>query len=298
MRIVSLLASGTELVCELGAGRRLVGRSHECQRPHWVRDLPAVTAPTFPTDGSSEAIDAEVKRRVQAGEPLYRVDRALLEQLEPDLLITQEHCRVCAVSPADLEKGGPPPPGATAVTLEAQDLPAIFRGFRSVAAALGMPEAGDRLLAGYRRRLERLGGTGEGPTLLVIDWVRPLFLAGNWVPQLVFHAGARPVGMEEGSRAGQASWAQVRRLDPDWIVVAPCGYGLERTRREVPLLEQYPGWKELRAVRAGRVALADGDRYFNRSGPSVVETAEILHEILWGGHRFRGEAWEPSPGAA
>ncbi len=300
MRIISLLASGTELVCELGAGHQLIGRSHECNHPEWVTLLPSVTRPAFLTDQDSAAIDAEVRRRVRNGEPMYDVDAERISHLQPDVMITQQHCRVCAVSPADFpmcKSGDAGDIAAQTLTLEANDLEAIFAGFRQVADAIGRTQQGYDLIEQYRQRLAALPGPDPaGPRVAIIEWADPLFTCGNWVPQLIEQAGGRPVLCHAGERSGTICWSDLLEADPDWIILAPCGYPLARACAELPLLQTQPGWDELAAIRHGRIAIADGDRYFNRSGPSIIDTAEMLAEIMHGlvpqgRHSTRGVTW-------
>jgi iron complex transport system substrate-binding protein len=302
LRIVSLLASGTELVCALGAGDRLVGRSHECDHPAWVTRLPAVSAPTFDITGESRAIDARVRERLTRGEPLYRIDEALLARLAPDLLITQTHCMVCAVSPADLAHmtAAQAAPDQVAA-LRGGTLEGILEGFGDVARALGLGAEGDALIAGLRARVERLQAVTAAvphPTVVCLEWIDPVFAMGNWGPELVEIAGGVSLLGSLGEHSATTPWEAVRAADPDVLVVAPCGFGMERAQSEMHVLEAQPGWRDLRAVKAGRVYVADGNLYFNRSGPSLFDTPEILAEILHPASfpaRHRETAWARWP---
>ena len=303
MRIVSLLASGTELCCALGAGDRLVGRSHECDYPAWVKALPAVSEPTFDVSGSSAEIDRHVRERLRAGEPLYRVDEEALARLAPDVLITQTHCEVCAVTPGDLAHAAGAPAGAPrlerrqVVALSAGTLDGILDGFRGVARVLDLAPAGERLideLQGRVRAVERAVADRPRPSVVCLEWIDPIFCMGNWGPELVARAGGDNRLGVSGAHSTTGTWDEVRRADPEVLVIAPCGFDLERTAREMPALTAQPGWSDLRAVRAGRVYLADGNLYFNRSGPSVFDSVRILAEILHDGAlepTFEGRAW-------
>jgi iron complex transport system substrate-binding protein len=294
MRVVSLLASGTEIVCALGAGKWLVGRSHECDSPSWVATLPACTRPAFDISMTSGQIDAEVRRRLKAGEPLYHVDTELIDSLNPDLLITQEHCKVCAVTPADLAQAECVS-ARHLLALEAGSVQGILRDIRSIGRALGRREHAEQLVTQIGDRIERIRcavAPERAPSLVALEWTDPVFAMGNWGPELVAAANARLLPDPQAGFSAVIDWQRVRELDPDWLVIAPCGFELGRTTGEVPTLEALAGWFELRAVRQGNVALADGNRYFNRSGPTIVETLEILAEILHGypaGHE--GAAW-------
>ena len=298
MRVVSLLASGTEIVCALGAGEWLVGRSHECDNPAWVQALPALSEPAFDVTVSSKAIDAEVNRRLRAREPLYLLENMKIAELAPDLIITQAHCEVCAVSPGDLERSGCLVSGAAQVmALTAGSLEGVFEGMQRVADALGLPIKGCELVEGEKKRLavvtERCGGKAA-PTVVLLEWTEPVFAMGNWGPELLEAANGRLLIGKKGEHSRAIPWAQVLEADPDVLVVAPCGYTLERALAEREVLEAMPGWSSLRAVKAGKVAYADGNLYFNRSGMTVVRTAEILGEMLHGevfGERSEGVAW-------
>jgi iron complex transport system substrate-binding protein len=277
MRIASLLASGTELCCALGAGDELVGRSHECDHPPWVRRLPVLSRPTFPVDGSSAEIDRLVRERLRAGQPLYQVDDQALAALAPDVIITQTHCRVCAVGPEAVAGQ------ETAVLLHDGTIDGVLRGFLEVATIIGRRAAGEALVAGCRARLARWReATAALPRRRVVclEWIAPPFAMGNWGPELVSAAGGEDALGTPGAHSTAISWDAVRAADPEVLVVAPCGFDVERTLREMPLLEAQAGWGELRAVRQGQVHVADGNLYFNRSSPTLFETVDLLAEIL------------------
>jgi iron complex transport system substrate-binding protein len=299
MRVISLLASGTEIVCALGAGDTLVGRSHECDHPGWVRTLPACTRPAFDVTVSSRAIDAEVRRRLHAGEPLYLVDADLLQALQPDLLITQVHCDVCAVTPDDVSRAGCAGHAAPIVSLSAGSVAGIYDGIRTIAHALHRDEAGVQLIADMQDRIDRVRARVSSrsvPTVILLEWTDPIFAAGNWAPELVEAAGGRLLLAEKGRHSTAIPWEQIVQADPEYLIVAPCGFDLERTWREVPTLEALPGWATLTAVRTGHAAFADGNQYFNRSGTTIVETVEVIAEILHGDHvgaRWCDHTWRP-----
>ncbi len=284
MRIASLLASGTELVCALGLGERLVGRSHECEEPAWVRTLPQLSRPTFPIDGPSAEIDGHVRARLRAGTPLYAVDEEQLAALAPDVVLTQTHCEVCAASPGDLAGGVPARlDRRRVVALDGGTLETILEGFIRVAGVLGVGDEGRALAVRLRARADDVAARVRGlptPTVACLEWIDPVFAMGNWGPELVALAGGRSLLGQAASPSTTTTWQSVRDADADVIVVAPCGFALSRARAEMPTLAAQPGWSELRAVRAGRVFVADGNAYFNRSGPSLFETPEILAEML------------------
>lgn len=283
-RIVSLLASGTELTCALGLGERLVGRSHECDFPAWVERLPVVSRPTFRIAGSSRDIDERVRAKLRDGLPLYEVDELLLLELAPDVLITQTHCEVCAVSPADLAHGSPAKLSRTPlVALHGSTTAEILRGFADAARVLGAPEAGEKLVRELQQRLAEVAQRARGlprPRVACIEWIEPVFAMGNWGPELVELAGGDNLLGKPGQHSTTLSFESVCEADPDVLIVAPCGFGLERAWSEMPALAAQPGFASRHAVKTGRVYVCDGNLYFNRSSPSLFETPEILAEML------------------
>jgi iron complex transport system substrate-binding protein len=271
-------------VCALGLGDRLVARSHECDFPAWVKRLPAVSRPTFDVAGASGDIDARVRERLRAGLPLYEIDESLLAALAPDVIVTQTHCEVCAVSPGDLAHATSPKlERRQVVALETGTIEGILDGFEAVAGVLGAADAGRALVAGIRARLAAVAERTRAlprPTIACLEWMEPLFAMGNWGPELVTLAGGTCALGVAGAHSTTLPWPALRAANPDVIVVAPCGFGVERTLAEMPTLAAHPDWPRLTAVRAGRVYVADGNLYFNRSGPLLFETPEILAEIL------------------
>lgn len=289
MRVVSLLASGTEIVCGLGAGDFLVGRSHECDNPEWVRRLPFCTSPAFDVSLSSGQIDAEVRRRLKAGEPLYNIDANLIRNLKPDLLISQAHCEVCAVTPGDMQRADCII-AVNVLALLGGSLAGIYEGIRNVARATNREEAGEALIKRMIRRIRLVRGAVRNrrpPTVVILEWTDPIFATGNWVPELVEAANGNLLLGEHGKHSSAIAWEQVRKADPEYLIIAPCGFNLERAREELASLERLPGWFKLAAVRKAHVAVADGNKYFNRSGTTVVETVEIIAEIL---HGYKSES--------
>jgi iron complex transport system substrate-binding protein len=285
MRIVSLLASATEIVCALGAGEMLVGRSHECDNPDWVRRLPACSEPAFDVSVSSREIDTEVRRRIHSGEPLYRVHSELILELQPDLLITQSHCEVCAVTPGDVERSGACALTAQQISLSATSLEEVFQSIRQIAQALGLEERGELLIDREQQRLDVVRDRAARfppPTVVLLEWTDPPFAMGNWGLELVEIAHGKLLIGKKGEYSAAIPGEQIRDADPEHLIVAPCGFNLERSLRELAVLEKYLWWRELQAVRKGNVAFADGNLFFNRSGMTVSQTAEIIAEILHG----------------
>jgi iron complex transport system substrate-binding protein len=280
MRIVSLLASSTEIVCALGLGDRLVGRSHECDFPEWVKRLPVCTSPKFAVTGTSADIDRRVKETLQAETSVYAVDADLLDELRPDVIVTQAQCEVCAVSLRDVEAAvGRMRTRPKVVSLNPNALADVWTDVRAVAAACGVPDRGEALIADLQRRMNAVADRVAGrprPTVACIEWIDPLMAAGNWVPELVELAGGVNLFGEAGKHSPWMTWDDLMRRDPDVIVVLPCGFDIDRTKAELPALTSRLGWGNLTAVRTGRVWAADGNAFFNRPGPRLVEALEML----------------------
>lgn len=285
-RVISLIASATEIVCALGFADRLVGRSHECDFPDEVRRLPVVTEPKFLTQGTSAEIDRRVKDLLEQALSVYRVDALRLKALRPDVIVTQSQCEVCAVSLSEVERAVADWLEARPriVSLEPTGLADLWTDIARVADALGVPERGAALVESLQERMaaiaERAGGLAGRPSVASIEWIDPLMAAGNWMPELIEKAGGVSLFGEAGKHSPGMRWEALVRADPEVIVVLPCGFDMARTRAEMPALTGRPDWRELRAVRAGRVFLTDGNQYFNRPGPRLVESLEILAEIL------------------
>ncbi len=300
-RIVSLLPSATEIVAALGFEADLVGRSHECDFPESVLSLPVLTKPSFPADGSSREIDEEVRGLVEKGLSLYRVDAPGLKALRPDLIVTQTQCEVCAVSEGELVHalgewvGGHP----QVLSLQALSLAGLWEDIQRVAAALGAPDRGGDLVSTLQKRIvgirERAERADTRPRVLCLEWLDPPMASGNWIPELILAAGGEPVLGEVGVHSPVISVEQIREADPDIVLLIPCGFDIPRTRREFPILKGNPSWRDLKSVQNQQVYLADGNQFFNRPGPRLVESAEILAEILHSRHfsfGHSGRAWE------
>jgi iron complex transport system substrate-binding protein len=298
MRIATLIASATEIVAALGCGDRLVARSHECDYPPWVSRLPAVTAPKFDVAGTSGEIDRRVREIVAEGLSVYRIDAELLQSLAPDLIVTQDQCEVCAVSLADVQAaictwiGG----ATRIVSLRPDSLEDVFREIGRVASALGVPNRGDELVRKMRRRLNDISQSTRAlshPRVAFIGWADPLMSGGNWMPSLIEAAGGIDIFGGAAGKSKVLSWSDLLAADPDVILIAPCGYDLAASQRDEAALARDSRWSQLAAVRAGRVYCADGNAYFNRPGPRLAETAEIIAECLHPqhfafGHEGRG----------
>jgi iron complex transport system substrate-binding protein len=279
-RIVSLLPSATEICFALGVGPRVAGVSHECDFPPEAKGRPVLTAPKIDPGASSEQIDRQVRALVGQGLSVYRIDEDRLRDLRPDLILTQDTCEVCAVSLAEVRD-------ATCRLLEKQTeivslspltlddvLGDIVRAGEAVgagrAAATLVARLGDRLQA-LRRQTAQL----SRPRVLVLEWLSPPMVAGHWTPELIRIAGGDPILGHDGSPTGPIAWERILEADPEVLLVIPCGFRIEQSLREMAELVARPGWSSLSAARSGRIFVVDGNAFFNRPGPRLVESAEI-----------------------
>jgi iron complex transport system substrate-binding protein len=285
-RIVSLLASSTEIVCALGLEDSLVGRSHECDTPPSVRRLPVCTEPKFRTDVASAEIDRQVKSILRLALSVYRVDAEKLQALAPTHIITQTQCEVCAVSLKDVEEAVKAlvVSRPQIVALQPDALADVWADIERVADALGVAQRGRELVASLQARMAAIAQQSRAlprrRTVACIEWIAPLMASGNWMPELVAMAGGHNLFGEPGRHSATLAWLELTAADPEILLILPCGFDIARTRQEFPVLAQKPGWSELKAVGEGRVYLLDGNQYFNRPGPRLAESLEILAETI------------------
>lgn len=324
-RVVSLLPSATEMLCALPGGEAmLVGRSHECDHPASIADRPVLTTqntgdPGFSQDPLSTpperidagAIDRAVRQAVNAGEALYQLDRALLQQLEPDVILTQDVCRVCSLDVQTVRRiaseigdgRGAGGRGAEVVSLDGQTVEGVLDDLLLVGRSVGLEDRAVRVVAGLRERMERAGDYvahfAQGPTVAFLEWTDPLFIGGHWTPQLIERAGGvhplNPTVEQPGSGAAAGPAGNSQRVagksvavpaevlaasDPEVLIIAPCGLTLEQTRHQAGLLQQKDWFAGMRAVREGRVWLVDGSAMFNRPGPRLVDAFCWLVGVL------------------
>lgn len=285
-RVVSLLPSATEIAVAVGLGESLFGRSHECDFPPFVAALPVCTSTKLEKGLTSLQIDDRVQEIVRQGLSVYAVDAALLRSLKPDVILTQSQCAVCAVTPADLEEAlgdwvGTAP---TLLSLAPDDLGDVWGDLRRVGDAVGARPAADAAVERLQARLEalcvRTSRRSARPTVAAIEWIDPLMAAGNWVPELIRLAGGEPLFAAPGQHSPWLQWDALVAADPDVIIMMPCGYQIPQTMADLAPLTGREGWRDLAAVRGGRVFVADGHHFFNRPGPRLVESAEIIAETL------------------
>ncbi|SRR5579884_4115530 len=301
MRIVSLLASATEMIAALGCLNQLAGRSHECDFPPEVLQLPLVSNVQIDVNTSSERIDAQIKQLARTQDSvqgnalkalsIYAIDVNLLQKLQPDIIFTQTQCEVCAVSERDVIQALQDVAGIhpQVVSLSPYRLNDVWEDILRVGKALGCRERAEALVNEYQQRLDhlaklttQLSKDQPKPRVTVLEWLDPLMAAGNWTPELIAYAGGEPIFGERGQHSPWLTWEELGAANPDMLVLAPCGFPLERTMIDIPLLQRHPVWQELRAVQQQRVYAIDGNNYLNRSGPRLVESAELLGRVLWG----------------
>lgn len=286
LRLLPLISSATEIVHALGLGAFQVGRSHECDYPPGVAELPICTKPTIDATGSSAEIDRLVKGRLASALSVYEVDSELIRRLDPTHIITQTQCKVCAVSLEDVERAFREQTGLSAqiVSLEPYALSDVWRDIQRIAEACECDPAGEKLISSLKDQMlqiERRANSGSHrPSVAALEWLEPLMAAGNWVPELVEMGGGTNLFGLPRQHAPWMSWEELRSADPDVIVALPCGFDLRRTRAEMHWLTARPDWRDLRAVGAGKVFVCDGNQFMNRPGPRLLESLQIFGEIL------------------
>jgi iron complex transport system substrate-binding protein len=281
VRIVSLVPAGTEIAFALGAGGDVVAATHDCDFPPAVRKLPRVTRSAIAPGSDSLAIDTQVRSAAERGESTFHLDAAALAAARPDLLLGQTLCAVCAVTVAQVPATIHPAP--TVVPLDGDSVEGIFADIDRAGVALGRRDAAGSLVADLRTRIAHVEWLVSGsprPRVACLEWLAPLFNAGHWVPEQVAFAGGNDVLGEPGARSHELTLADVAAADPDIIVLMPCGFDAERAVAEMRALAADPAWDRLRAVRDGHVFAVDGNAYFSRPGPRIVDGIELLASLF------------------
>ncbi|MBW4663878.1 MAG: cobalamin-binding protein [Chroococcus sp. CMT-3BRIN-NPC107] len=286
LTIVSLLPSATEIVAALGLTEAIVGRSHECDYPPEIQNRPVCTKARLDSKNLSGKIHEDITNIVQAALSIYQINIDVLQQLQPTHIITQDQCDVCAVSVAEVEKAVETISGnrPKIISLQPNVITDLWADIERVADQLGVEsrrlvenlEARVKICAQKTQQLSVM----ERPTVACIEWTDPLMIAANWIPELVTFAGGQCLFSVAGENAPQVTWETLVVTNPDVIIFMPCGFDLERTRSEAMPLKHLPDWQNLQAVKSGRVYVTDGNSYFNRPGPRLVDSVEILAEIL------------------
>lgn len=286
-RVASLLPAATEIVCALGAGDLLVGRSHECDYPRGLAAVPVMTSSRLPdsfpsADGASSGdIDRDVRRLLADALAIYELDVDALARARPDVVVTQDLCDVCAVSRSAVEVAVREVLGdeARIVSLHPTRLDDVWGDVRRVAQALGMEPAGEDVVAGLEARVraiaDRAAACQARPTALTIEWIDPVMVGGTWMPELVSLAGGEALVTQPGEHAPTLTLDELAQLRPEVVLVKPCGFSLARSREELASIEAL-----VEVIGPARAFLADGNAYFNRPGPRLVESLEIVAACL------------------
>ena len=285
-KIVSLLPSCTEIICKLGYSENLVGISHECDYPNSISGLPVLTKARLSSEGNSIEINQCVSDLLQKGLSVYDVDASLLKSLSPDIIVTQAQCEACAVSLDQVKEivSNWTRNKTEIISLEPNNLNQVWHGFDIIANAMDAPESSSILKTEINERFkllkDKLNETRKKPTILCIEWIEPIMVAANWVPELVGIAGGNNVMSVSGTNSNFSSWDEIEKTNPDIIIMMPCGFEIKRTLEDLHYLQNREGWQELKAVKENKVYVVDGNQYFNRPGPRLVDSAEILAEII------------------
>ncbi|MBX3346020.1 MAG: cobalamin-binding protein, partial [Nitrospira sp.] len=286
MNICSLVPGATEVVAALGLQDRLVGISHECDTPQTLSHVPVMVRGRIDSHALSSAqIDAQVGEWLSGGSGLYELDEVRLQAAKPDLLITQDLCDVCAITPTQLARVvqtlSPPP---RMVTLNPHRLDDVLRDIETLGGAMEREEAGRQLAAALRRRLDAVrttvGAEPSRPKVACLEWLSPLYSAGHWVPDMVAAAGGIDVLATAGAPSRTIEWEALAACAPDVIVLMPCGFTVARTKAELTAVTEHPAWPHLPAVQRGEVYLVDALSHFSRPGPRLVDGVEQLAAIL------------------
>ena len=300
MRIVSLIPSATEIVCALGYSEYLVGISHECDFPLEIRHLPVCTKPRINVNTSSLEIDKSVRSLLQHSLSIYVIDENVLKDLKPDLIITQSQCDVCAVSLADVELVLKKKIGLDSkiISLQPLNLSDIWEDINLIAKSLGVPKRGLELTSQIKDDLEYLKSSNNlksSPTVACVEWINPLMFAGNWVPEMVEIAGGKDLFGLIGMHSDWSTYDVLFKNDPEKIIFMPCGFSIKKTIREMKDMINKPNWKNLKAVKNRNVFITDGNQYFNRPGPRILDSIKILIEIVSNqkiDFGFKSKGWE------
>lgn len=301
VKIVSLIPSGTEILATLGLTNAIVGRSHECDYPPEIKNRPICTQARLDSNAPSSKIHDEVNNLLQSALSIYQIKTDILEKLQPTHIITQDQCDVCAVSFSEVEKAVASLTHSSPqiISLQPNVLQDVWNDIERVAHAFDVDSV--KVLENLEARVkicqQKIQGLSltELPTVACIEWTNPLMTAANWIPELVNLAGGQSLFSVTGQPSPQVQWETLIISNPDIIVFMPCGFDLNRTRQEAQLLTQHPEWQKLHASKSGRVYITDGNAYFNRPGPRLADSLEILAEILHPeifDYGYKGSAWE------
>ncbi len=285
-KIISLLPAATEIICALGLANRLVGRSHECDYPEIVKNLPICSSAKFLLGPDSAKIDKQVKEILPDALSIYTVDKEIIKGLNPDVIITRAQCEVCAVSLKDVEQALDNLLGKNVdiISLEPRILDDIFIDIRNIAQQLETDDQAELLIEELEERINiirhKLKFSDYKPKVACIEWLSPMMLAGNWTPELLDIAGGKSILAENGKHSPFIDFEAIQKENPEIVIIMPCGFSIQRTLQEINILTELPGWQDLKAVKNNQIYIADGNQYFNRPGPRIVDSIEILAGII------------------
>src|SRR5713226_5601107 len=285
-RIVSFLPSATEMAFALGLGDQLVGITHECDYPPEVKGKPVVVRNFLPIEQMSQPeIDAAVSQRMRAGLSLYQVDEKLLQELAPDIIMTQDLCQVCAPSGNEVSQAlNLLPKKPQILWLTPKSLEEILDNLRELGQATGRLKEAEELIAAGRGRLEKLASVtrtlSQRPRVSCLEWLDPVYCSGHWMPEMVEIAGGIDALARKGTDSVRIPWDDVLEWAPEVLIITPCGFNVDKVIEQTARLFNYPGWSELPAVRDGCVYAVDANSYFARPGPRVVEGTELLAHLI------------------
>jgi iron complex transport system substrate-binding protein len=284
MRIISLVPNGTEILFAVGAGDRVVGVSHECDFPAEARTRPILTGSALQPGMTAAEVDQAVSAQVGSGESLYTLDEARIADLQPDIIVTQQLCPVCAVSTAQVDGAVKPLPRCPeVVSLDPKSLADVFADIRLVGDVTGQGEEARELLRQLEGRIQKVRAAVDGrlrPRVAALEWLDPPFAGGHWVPEMIEIAGGIDALATPGSHSARLTWEQLQAADPDVIVAMPCGFDEAGARGQVETIAGRPEWQALRAVRDGRVYCVDANGCFSRPGPRLVDGIEQLARLI------------------
>ena len=287
-KIVTLIPSATEIVAFLGQKNSIIGRSHECDYPHGLNHVAKLTSPKINVDGTSLEIDKQINTILENSLSVYKVDVQKLKDLDPDFIITQAHCEVCAVSFSEVENivSKNLNKSTKIISLQPNTLNDVFNDIKRVAKDLNIEnEFNNKLIENLNKRLlkiKKLSQEQESkPTIACIEWMDPLMIAGNWIPEMVKISGGTNILGKSGNDSHWIKFEELINKDPDIIIFLPCGFNIKKTKEELKIiLKKNDSWKELKAFKNEKLFVADGNQFFNRPGPRLIESLEIFAEVI------------------
>jgi len=288
MRIVSLLPSATEIICQVGLGEHLVGVSHECDYPSFAKDLPNVTESLIPKDASSVEVDIAVRKQLNTEKAIYHLDMDVLKELKPDFIITQSLCEVCAVAEDEvLDAVCELPNDAKIINLEPMTLQDVFDTLLLVGEETNHKKKAVDAVNQLRERVDKVIEITESnipinsrPDMVFLEWLDPTFNAGHWTPELIEYAGAISLLSNKHKPSTTITWENVVDADPDVLFIACCGYDLNRTLQDMPIIKNKEAWPDMKSVKQNKIYVTDGNAYFSRPGPRLVDGLEIMAHAI------------------